>query len=621
MAAAKPERVQAAEREHDFWAIIDEELARLSLPLREVLLLCDLGGQSHSQAAASLGLAKGTITKRLAKAREELATRLQRRGITLGVGAVSTMIATQARASVPALLVLETAKQAVAFSIRQLVGSETARTLAEGVMRSLKFGVLKVWLVVGLLGLMLTGGGLMLAGGPEGPGEKQVEPPPARVDKRPEAAKVGTMWKESYTVADEGKLPVSVAFSADGKTLLTGDANGEVTALEFAGDDLQWPWKANVGGSHAAVAYSADQKNVYVTTANGVRILDAARGKDVAQIDAPDSNPIAIGVFPNKTIAGKSSRLQIVFGNARGYFVKSWADVGKPADTISTIEISTVVKDAKPADMAAVPLAVDPKGRTRDHDGAARREDQQERAVGLRLRRPFRGQSRKPRHGRPHRDRRCSGLGEGRQHRRDRRRRRPRDRVGRDNDEGNTPHRAGRPRHGRRHLGRWRRYRRLRPREARRRGLRVADREAGQGAEADPHRVGRLWRRALCQPGVLARRPATRGMCQRQEMAPARSQDAPTGKIRVWELAPEPKAQPVPKHVYTKKLPKGNSSSFVIVYNHLLLTAATKEGAIDFRDLSEGDILSRIVFGKFTIGAMKLSSDRKWLVMEQHPVT
>src|SRR6516165_7935056 len=67
MSAAKSERVEAAEPQHDFWAIIDEELARLPLPLREVLLLCDLGGQSHAQTAAALGLAKGTITKRLQK--------------------------------------------------------------------------------------------------------------------------------------------------------------------------------------------------------------------------------------------------------------------------------------------------------------------------------------------------------------------------------------------------------------------------------------------------------------------------------------------------------------------------------------------------------------------------
>src|SRR5205807_3174035 len=54
MSAAKSERVEAAEPEHDFWAIIDEELARMSRPLREVLVLCDLSGQSHSQTAKTL---------------------------------------------------------------------------------------------------------------------------------------------------------------------------------------------------------------------------------------------------------------------------------------------------------------------------------------------------------------------------------------------------------------------------------------------------------------------------------------------------------------------------------------------------------------------------------------
>src|SRR5262245_581686 len=209
MSAAKSERVEAAEPGHDFWAVIDEELARLSLPLREVLLLCDLSGQSHAQTAKSLGLAKGTVTKRLAKARQALATRLKRRGITLGVGALSTAFATQAPASVPAPLLRETAKQAVAFRVGQVGGSVTAKTLAEGVMRSFRFGGVKVWLVVGLLGLALTGGGLMLAGGPGDPGGQKVEPPQAQADAKPEAAKVGTVWKENFTVEYEGSLPVS----------------------------------------------------------------------------------------------------------------------------------------------------------------------------------------------------------------------------------------------------------------------------------------------------------------------------------------------------------------------------------------------------------------------------
>ena len=498
----------------------------MALPLREVLLLCDLSGQSHSQTAASLGLAKGTITKRLAKAREELATRLKRRGITLGVGALSTMMATQARASVPAPLVLETAKQAVAFSIGQIVGSVTAKTLAEGVMRSLKFGVSKVWLVVGLFGLMLTGGGLMLAGGPGDPSEKKVEQPQAKADAKPDAAKVGTMWKENFTVEYEGSLPVSVAFSADGKTLLTGDTNGEVMAVYYPSDPPTYRWKAKVGGSHAAVAYSADQKKVYATTANGVCILDAATGQHVARIDAPDSNPIAIGVFPNKADA-KFPQVQIVFGNARGYFVKSWADGGKPADTISTIETSTIAKGAKPTDVAAVPLAVDPKGRSAIMTGP---RDATGQVAGMKGKNVLWAYV-------------CGDYDKGS----------PGNRVmvghtatvvsaawakeGSTAVTGDADGRVivwdaktmketrrielGGRDHGRRDLGRRHAHCRLRPRQAGWRGLRVGDREAGERDEADPHPAGRFRLRALREPDVLARRQATRWLCDRQEMAPA----------------------------------------------------------------------------------------------------
>jgi WD40 repeat protein len=93
-----------------------------------------------------------------------------------------------------------------------------------------------------------------------------------------------------------------------------------------------------------------------------------------------------------------------------------------------------------------------------------------------------------------------------------------------------------------------------------------------------------------------------------------------SGQVRVWELAAEPRAQLPPQPVYTKQLPKGSSSNFVILDNHSILTPAAKEGAIDFRNIKNGDIQARFVLGKFAIGRMKLSSDRKWLAMEQHPV-
>src|SRR5262249_3762933 len=93
------------------------------------------------------------------------------------------------------------------------------------------------------------------------------------------------------------------------------------------------------------------------------------------------------------------------------------------------------------------------------------------------------------------------------------------------------------------------------------------------------------------------------------------------GKVRVWELAAEPKAQLPPRHLYTKQLPRGSSSNIVILNNSSILVPSTKEGAIDFRDIRDGDIQARMVLGKFTIGRMKLSSDRKWLAIEQHAIT
>jgi beta-lactamase regulating signal transducer with metallopeptidase domain/WD40 repeat protein len=177
------------------------------------------------------------------------------------------------------------------------------------------------------------------------------------------AKKASPVWHENYAVEFPGTLPVSVAFSSDGGTLLTGDTSGEVMALILAHETPTYRWKTKIGGSHAAVVYSAGRKHVYATTKDGAVILDATTGKELERIEVADSSPTAVGVFPDRTIAEGVLRHQVAFGNSRGYFVESWVD-GKLADTRGTIETSTVAKDATPTDEAAVPLAVDPKGRS-----------------------------------------------------------------------------------------------------------------------------------------------------------------------------------------------------------------------------------------------------------------
>ena len=73
--------------------------------------------------------------------------------------------------------------------------------------------------------------------------------------------------------------------------LLTGDTGGEIMALVFVEDETLWHWKAKVEGSHATVAFSADEKKVYATTKDGVRIIDVMSGEEEGRIDVHDSNP------------------------------------------------------------------------------------------------------------------------------------------------------------------------------------------------------------------------------------------------------------------------------------------------------------------------------------------
>ena len=61
---------------------LDEELAQLPQRYRSAVVLCDLDGLTHEAAARELGCAVGTIASRLSRGREQLRTRLTRRGLS-----------------------------------------------------------------------------------------------------------------------------------------------------------------------------------------------------------------------------------------------------------------------------------------------------------------------------------------------------------------------------------------------------------------------------------------------------------------------------------------------------------------------------------------------------------
>lgn len=448
----------------------------------------------------------------------------------------------------------------------------------------------------------------------------QADEPP-KVMEKPDGPKE-PVWKETYMVRFEETLPVSVALSINGKTMLTGSANGELMDLNLNNNQPTYNWKANVGGSHPAIAYSLDGKLVYATTSNGVRILDAERGTMKELIEEPNSQPIAVRAFPIRPIDDRNSYTKIAFGNARGYFVKTWP-TGQP-DKAGMIETTTVPEGQQPLDGFSVPLAVDPLGRSAIMTGPIDGTGKVSGRAGANVLWAYV----------------CGNYEEGT----------PGNRVmighqdsvvsaawSQNGNTAITGDAAG-------CLIEWN-ARTMKEKHRRELGGRIAALAISKdGSTAVAYVLGKsgqviVWDATdstslakvihvepedLSGPTAFASLDIASdgnrivGSAGDREWLDQSVKPNLVGRVRVWELATAPRDQPTPKLLYSEAtMPR---SRFVITNNHSLVrTVATGDdpGHIDFVRVFGGEVQMRTQISELPLRQLKISQDREWVAVEQ----
>jgi membrane fusion protein, multidrug efflux system len=200
--------------------IIHEEIDRLPGRYRVAVVLCDLEGRTHEEAARHLGCAVGTVKSRLARGRKRLRGRLVRRGLAPATALAAASAGRAARAAVPTGL----AESTVVYAATASAAPTSVAVITEGVLRSMFLAKVKlVMTAAGVVAALAAGAVALAQSGIGRPKDGTGKPQPVG----------STSWTYHILVSRNGEPPRKVAVvEMTGDTPIRVDAPGALILIQ-----------------------------------------------------------------------------------------------------------------------------------------------------------------------------------------------------------------------------------------------------------------------------------------------------------------------------------------------------------------------------------------------------
>jgi RNA polymerase sigma factor (sigma-70 family) len=354
-AAARPLET-SARGTRDLEAILDDELQRLPQKYRTPIVLCYLEGRTHSEAAVELGWPVGTVAGRLARARIMLRNRLVKRGVSLSVAALASLLAAQPASAAPLPLMQATAEAALAVAAGKTatgIISVQAAALTEGMVRTMLMTKFQTFAAMVLtIGLIGAGAGVGTYGVLA---QTQEETKPAVAQDL--ASKLVEAQSPPERKQEIGEVLAmmrghtgdvySVEFTPDGQRLTSAGADGTVVLWDVASGRTIWTFQANKDPIWS-LAFTPDGKLLASGADDGtVRFWEATTGKQVSTVPGHEKPVRSLAFSPD-------GRLLATGGDDRT--VKLW-------DTKSGKELRGFTWKTQVGEQPATAIAYSPDGK------------------------------------------------------------------------------------------------------------------------------------------------------------------------------------------------------------------------------------------------------------------